>query len=163
MASLLLKNEQKPLGLVLVSSTRKETVQQELAQYLANADLPLDGCILSWWKPNQAVYPWCAKVARNVLAIPALANLKSWFWWLRWLRVLKWAKGAQHICWVCFSQSFWGWLKQNQHSDWAHWLIWVLKITKISFQGLLMWWVHRYLNADYCWLHHKGAGSLVKT
>ena len=47
MASLLLKNEQKPLGLVLVSSTRKETVQQELAQYLANADLPLDSCILS--------------------------------------------------------------------------------------------------------------------
>ncbi len=70
MASLLLKNEQKPLGLVLVSSTRKETVQQELAQYLANADLPLDGCILSWWKLNQAVYPQLAKVVRNVLAIP---------------------------------------------------------------------------------------------
>ena len=70
MASLPLKNAQKLLGLALVSSTRKETVQQELAQYLANADLPLDGCILSWWKLNQAVYPWLAKVARNMLAIP---------------------------------------------------------------------------------------------
>ena len=46
-ASLLLKNAWKLLGLALVSSTRKETVQQELARYLANADLPLDGCIPS--------------------------------------------------------------------------------------------------------------------
>jgi len=70
MASLLLKNAQKLLGPALVSSTGKETVQQELARYVANADLPIDGCILLWWKLNQAVYPQLAKVVRNVLAIP---------------------------------------------------------------------------------------------
>ena len=56
----------------------------------------------------------------------------------------KMSKWAQSGCWCCFSQSFWGWLKQNQHPVWAHWLIFILSITKISFGGLLMYHVLEY-------------------
>ena len=66
----LLKNAHKLLGPPLVSMSGKETPQQELAHYLASADLALDGCVLSWWKLNKSLYPQLAKVARNVLAIP---------------------------------------------------------------------------------------------
>ena len=76
-ASSLLKNAQKLLGPPLVSMSGKETPQQELACYMANSDLPLDSCVLSWWKANQALYPQLAKVTRNVLAIPGMFLITS--------------------------------------------------------------------------------------
>ena len=76
-ASSLLKNARKLLGPPSVSMSGKETPQQELAHYMANSDLPLDGCVLSWWKANQALYPRLAKVARNVLAIPGMFLITS--------------------------------------------------------------------------------------
>ena len=55
-ATLLLKNAHKLLGPPSVSMSGKETPQQELACYLASADLALDGCVLSWWKLNKSLY-----------------------------------------------------------------------------------------------------------
>ena len=55
-----------------VQGDNVETVQDEVDRYIKhNASLPNDGDILHFWKYNENLFPSLARLARNILCVPA--------------------------------------------------------------------------------------------
>ena len=55
----------------LPSSTFIQSLNQQLATYTSESNIPRSECPLSWWADNQRKYPLIAEVARRLLSIPA--------------------------------------------------------------------------------------------
>ena len=50
---------------------RKQTAEEELRAYLALPQESMSVDTLKWWKINEKIYPRVARMARQILAVPA--------------------------------------------------------------------------------------------
>ncbi|PIO25695.1 hypothetical protein AB205_0007590, partial [Aquarana catesbeiana] len=52
------------------NKTPADIIKEEVASYLAESDITVDGDPLTWWKSNDCKYPHIATMARCYLAVP---------------------------------------------------------------------------------------------